>query len=70
MVSIPESKGYKLVMTGAYSMDNFMNAHMAISKHAAENGLTEPLAIEEYIVTPEQEADSNKWVTNIYYLHK
>lgn len=70
MVDVPESKGYKLVLTGGYSMNNFMNAHMAIGKHAAENGLTEPLAIEEYIVTPEQEPDSNKWVTHIYYLHK
>lgn len=70
IVDVPESKGYKLVLTGGYSMDNFMKAHMAIGKHAAEKGLTDPLPIEEYVVTPEQEPDSNKWVTHIYYLHK
>lgn len=70
MLDIPESKGYKLVLIGAYTMENFQNAHGAIGKHAGDNGLTDPLMMEEYIIGPEQEADSNKWVTNIYYLHK
>lgn len=70
MLDIPESKGYKLVLTGAYTMENFQNAHGAIGKHAGENGLTDPLMMEEYITGPDQETDSNKWVTHIYYLHK
>ncbi len=70
MLDIPESKGYKLVMTGAYNMENFKNAHMAIGKHAGENGLTDPLMMEEYITGPEQEADTTKWVTHLYYIAK
>lgn len=70
MVDLPEVKGYKLAMVGSYSMENFKNAHTALYKHAAEKGLTEPLIIEEYVIGPEQETDSNKWVTHIYYLYK
>ncbi len=70
MVDIPESKGYKLVLVGPYTMENFKNGHTAIEKHASEKGLTNPLRLEEYIIGPEQEQDSNKWVTNIYYLYQ
>lgn len=70
MVDIPETKGYKLVLVGPYTTENFMGAHMAMRKHAGENGLAEPLVIEEFVTGPEQEADSNKWVTHIYYLYK
>lgn len=70
LLDIPESKGYKLVLTGAYTMENFQNAHGAIGKHAGENGLTDLLMMEEYITGPDQETDSNKWVTHIYYLYK
>lgn len=70
MVTIPEGEGHKLKMVGAYTMDNFTNAHMAIGKYAAEHGLTDPLVIEEYATGPEQEADSNQYITNIYYLNK
>lgn len=68
MVDIPESKGYMLKMVGPYS--GFMDAHMAIGKHAGENGITDPLVIEEYVVTPQQEKDSTKYVSHIYYLKK
>ncbi len=70
MLDIPESKGYKLVMTGAYNMESFKNAHTAIGKHAGANGLTDPLMMEEYVTGPEQEADTNKWVTHLYYIAK
>ncbi|MCB0696902.1 MAG: SRPBCC family protein [Chitinophagaceae bacterium] len=70
MINVPESKGYKLQMVGSYSMENFMNAHSALHNYAAENGLTDPLMLEEYVAGPQEEADSNKYITNIYYLHQ
>lgn len=68
MESVLESKGYMLKYTGPYS--GSYNAHMALSKHAAENGLTDPLVIEEYVAMRPEVTDSNKFVTNIYYLIK
>lgn len=70
MVNVPESKGYMVKMIGSYAMENFVGAHTTIATYAAENGLAEPLVIEEYVVTPEDESDSNKYVTDIYYLHQ
>lgn len=68
MVNIPESKGYMVKYTGPYS--GFYAVHGQIAKYAAENGLTDPLVVEEYIAMPPQVTDSNKFVTHIYYLKK
>lgn len=70
MVDVRASKGHMLKMVGAYTQENFTNAHMAISAHVEEHGMTDPFVIEEYAVTPEQEPDTNKLITNIYYLNK
>lgn len=68
MVSIPASTGYVLKFKGAYS--GMYSAHMAIGTHAAQNGITDPLVIEEYVAMAPQVTDSNQFVTNIYYLKK
>jgi effector-binding domain-containing protein len=68
MVNIPESKGYMVKYTGPYS--DFYAVHGQIAKYAAENGLTDPLVIEEYVAMPPQVTDTNKFVTHIYYLKK
>lgn len=68
MISIPEKQGYMLTYTGPYS--GLQNAHMALYQHADKNGLNDPLAIEEYVVMPPQETDTNKFVTKIYHLER
>jgi len=68
MVNVPESKGYVIKLTGPYS--RIYAAHEVIGKHAAENGITDPMVIEEYVAMPPQVTDSNKFVTHIYYLKK
>lgn len=66
MVSIPESKGYMVIVNGPYS--GLMPAHMAMTEYAMANGMNEPMAIEEYVAMPPQVTDSTKFVTNIYYI--
>jgi hypothetical protein len=62
------SRAYMAVQKGGYSSS--MRFHAALAKRAASNGQTVTNKIEEYVVSPGQEPDSNKWVTNIYYLVK
>ncbi len=66
--NIPKSKAVLAVLRGGYGKE--MEAHGAIAKHIAEKGETKGTVIEEYTVGPNEEPDSNKWVTNIYYLIK
>jgi hypothetical protein len=65
-VNVAQSKAYMAVHKGSYS--NSMKYHMALGKYVAGKGQHPALVIEEYLVGPHQEPDSNKWVTNIYYL--
>ena len=66
--NIPKSKAVMAVLRGGYGRE--MEAHGAIAKHIAEKGETKGTVIEEYTIGPNEEPDSNKWVTNIYYLLK
>lgn len=68
MITVPASNAYMVAYKGAYSGSG--KAHDALGKHVADAGKTQGPVIEEYVVSPAQEADSNKWVTNIYYLYK
>lgn len=66
--NIPKSKAVLAVLRGGYGKE--MEVHGAITKHIAEKGETKGTVIEEYTIGPNEEPDSNKWVTNIYYLIK
>jgi hypothetical protein len=61
-------KAVMAVQKGGYSQA--MKYHMAIAQYMAAKGMKPGLVIEEYPVTQQQEPDSNKWVTNIYYLEQ
>ena len=63
---INASKAVMLTYKGGYS--GMPAAHGAINKYMAAHGQKMGMAIEEYTVNKPQEPDSNKWVTNIYYL--
>lgn len=60
------AKAFMAVQKGGYS--NAMIYHGALTKRLAEKGLKQSMVIEEYIAGPGNQPDSNKWVTNIYYL--
>lgn len=68
MQDIPESKAYMMKYTGPYS--GLYGAHMAMNEHIQDKGVKDVLVLEEYITMPQQEPDTNKYVTNIYYLVK
>jgi len=63
---VPASKAYMAAHKGGYSSEK--NEHEALGKYMSAKGARPSLVIEEYMVGPFQEPDSNKWVTNIYYL--
>jgi len=62
------AKAVMAVEKGNYN--NSFLYHNAIMKYMAAKGQAQTMVIEEYVVGPKQEADSSKWVTNIYYLVK
>jgi effector-binding domain-containing protein len=66
MLNVPESKAYLIEYTGGYTGSG--KAHEALGKHMATKGTKQNYVIEEYIVGPDQEQDSTKWRTNIYYI--
>jgi effector-binding domain-containing protein len=68
LIDVPAGKAYMTVHKGGYS--GSMMAHEALGKHFAENKLNQGLVVEEYVTGPGTEADSNKWVTNIFYMVK
>ena len=65
-VYVAASKAVMAVQKGGYS--GSMAVHGAIKKYLDALGRKQTLVIEEYVVTMPQEPDSNKWVTNVYYL--
>ena len=67
-IDIPKSKAVMAVLHGGYGKE--MDVHGAIMKHITEKGETRGTVIEEYAIGRNEEPDSNKWVTNIYYLLK
>ncbi len=68
VMNVPASKAVLGVLKGSYG--KMMETHRSIGKYIAEKGLQPGLVVEEYVVGKLQEPDSNKWVTNIYYLVK
>ena len=67
-VALPASKAVMAVMKGGYGKE--MDTHIAIAKYMSAKGEAHGLVLEEYITGPATEPDSNKWVTNIYYMLK
>ena len=67
-ITIPPAKSIMAQQKGGYSKSVMI--HTAISKYIADKHLKQDVVIEEYISGPPQEPDSNKWITNIYYLLK
>ena len=65
-LSVPAATSYMAVHKGGYQ--GLEAVHGALMKYAAAKGRTPALKIEEYTICAPQEPDSNKWVTNIYYL--
>jgi effector-binding domain-containing protein len=66
--AVPASKAYMAVLKGGYS--RLKEYHDALAKHVAAAGRQMLLPIEEYTVSMQQETDTNKLVTNVYYLVK
>jgi len=64
--NVPACKAYMVALKGPY--DKMGNAHAALMKHVMQSGKKPTLVVEEYIKGPQQEKDSTKWETNIYYL--
>lgn len=67
-VRVEGSKSVMGVLKGGYGRE--MEVHNAITQYITAHGLTKQLVIEEYVSGPREEPDSNKWVTNVYYLVK
>jgi hypothetical protein len=63
---VPQSKAYMVVYKGPYT--GISTAYDVMDKRVAQKGSTTALKLEEFALGPIQEADSNKWITNIYYL--
>jgi hypothetical protein len=68
MVTQPVSPAYMVTYTG--SQWGSVKVHEAIGKKLAENGKEMTVVLEEYIKSFNDEPDTNKHVTNIYYLLK
>jgi effector-binding domain-containing protein len=62
------AKAAMAVEIGSYSRS--MQYHNALRKYMAGKGKKLATVIEEYMIGPKQDPDSNKWVTNIYYLEQ
>ncbi len=63
---VAASKAYMTVLKGPYSGE--MAAHNAVMKYETGKGKKHTLVVEDYVVSPDMEKDSTKWITNIYYL--
>lgn len=63
---IPGGKYAVMKMEGGYA--GLKDAHMGMDEFLAAKGITsEGPMVEEYVIGPEQDPDSNAWVTKIYY---
>ena len=63
---INASRAYMATLKGGYS--GLMRIHELLGQYLAAKGGKPGLVIEEYPIGPNQEPDSNKWITNVYYL--
>lgn len=66
IVNIPRSISCSILHKGSY--DNLHQAHEALNQYILEKGRMLNMILEEYIVGPADESDSNKWVTNVVYI--
>jgi effector-binding domain-containing protein len=65
-VTIPSGKALMIAYHGAY--DKSEDAHEAMNDMMKANNMElRDAVIEEYVTDPMQEADTAKWLTNIYY---
>lgn len=63
---VSAGKNLHIVYVGGYS--KIGNAHYAMDDYIKENNFLQGSpVIEEYVTGPEKEADSTKWITNVYY---
>ena len=62
------AKAVMATLKGGYGAE--MKYHDAIAKYMQAKGMARSYVVEEYVPGPQTEPDSNKWVTNIYYLVK
>jgi effector-binding domain-containing protein len=68
MVHIPATKSCQLAVKGSYV--GLGRAHEIMGQYIAEKGIQLSYVIEQYQLGPANEADSNKWLTNVVYLIK
>lgn len=68
MVEVPSGNAMMIAYKGGYS--GSMAAHEALGKKMSDNKMAMGLVVEEYVVGPGQQKDSNQYMTNIYYLEK
>jgi effector-binding domain-containing protein len=68
VTNVEASKAFMIAHKGGYA--SIPAGHMALNKYMAAKGKVPALILEEYVTMAPQEPDSNKWVTNIYYLVK
>lgn len=66
IVPMPATPAFTLLYKGGYA--GMGKAHELLGQYLKEKGRPLQFILEEYIVGPANERDSNKWVTNINYL--
>ncbi|MCB9272557.1 MAG: SRPBCC family protein [Lewinellaceae bacterium] len=65
-INLPAGKILLIDYYGSY--EGIGDAHVAMDKYLAANGLTATApVIEEYITDPQSEPDTTKWLTKVYY---
>lgn len=64
--TVPASKAYVATHKGGYA--GIRAVHEAMNKQLTAAGQVSWLTVEEYMLYPGNQSDSNKWVTNVYYL--
>ncbi len=63
---VPAGKNLHIVYMGSYN--SIGNAHYAMDEYMKENNFLQGSPVtEEYILGPDKETDSTKWVTNVFY---
>jgi hypothetical protein len=68
MVTLPASQAYMVAYTGGPMGSG--KIHEALGTHLSQNGKELSTVLEEYITSYDKEPDTNKHLTNIYYLIK
>lgn len=67
--TVPASRMLHIAYYGSY--EGSMAPHEAMNEYIGTNNITHyGNVIEEYITDPQQEPDTSKWLTNIYYMVK